>query len=82
MKKTMYKWMVIDKYDEIVSYGIENESIEMPLDYLHRAIDSCSDKNMSEIQEYLDEYHLELKLRFYYKEIEVDFADCVEAHEK
>ena len=82
MKKTMYKWIVLNEYNEIVSYGFEDTTIEMNIEKIHMKIDYCSYRNMSDMQDFLDEYFPALKLNFYYKEIEVDFSECLEVYKE
>jgi len=78
LKVTMYKWIALDKCGEIVSQGIEDECIELDVDMLHRNIDSCCDRDMWDIQDYLDKNHKELGLTFKYKNVEIDFSDLKE----
>ena len=66
----------MDSFGNIVSYGIRDESIEMPVDVLDSRISSFADRDMCDIQKYLDQHYSCLELTFHYKEVEIDFKEC------
>lgn len=77
-KKIMYKWIVMDEFGEIVNYGVRDEAIEMLVEKVYHKINSCADRNMSDMQDFIDEHYSELGLTFHYKEVEIDFKECTE----
>lgn len=78
--ETIYVWKTLDEYGEIVLWGCTDESVDQFIERFIPGHDSCCDRNLSEVQEYIDMYH-EGKYKFVYKEIEIDLDDIVEESE-
>lgn len=74
MKKTYYKWILIQD-GEVINHGVENSSIEIFVDCVFPNTSSSVDRNLSEMQDYADKYLSEYNYIFKYKEIKIDFSD-------
>lgn len=77
MKKTFYKWIVLQN-NEVVRYGIVDEPIEIDVEKVFPSANSSADRDLCEMQEYADKYLKECNYDFRYKEIKVDFYDLVD----
>jgi len=74
MKKTFYKWAVLQN-GEIVNYGIEEEPIEIPVERIFPSLFSFADRSLDELQAYADQHLKSENYIFRYKEIEIDFSN-------
>lgn len=76
MIKKMYQWVVLQD-GEIVSYGVEDTSIERFVERIFPKAFTTVDRDLSSMQEYADKYLSEYNYIFNYKEIEIDFSDLM-----
>ena len=76
MKKIMYKWVVLQN-NEVVRCDVEDESVDVDVEHVFPRANAFADRNLSEMQEYADEYLSDYKYIFKYAEIEIDFTDLV-----
>jgi len=77
MEKTMYKWITLDEEGEVVSFGIEDSPIEFDVNKLHPRLNYFGDRDMCEVQKFLDKHYGHLFLLFNYKEVEIDFKELL-----
>jgi hypothetical protein len=77
-----YKFVVFDKYDDLVDHGVLNSSIEVFVEDVFPKCNSCSDRSLSEMQDYADEYLSEHGYKFFYEELYIDFNDLINKNKK
>ena len=62
-----------DEYGTVKTYGIDGYNIF--IESVINDINNCVDRPHHKIQDYLDKNHKDLKLKFTYKELEIDLEN-------
>lgn len=76
MKKTMYKWIVLEN-GQFIDFGILDESVDIFVEKIFPKANSNADRYINDLQDYADEHLSEFNYDFRWKEIDVDFSDLM-----
>ncbi len=71
MKKFAYLWKLIDEYDDVVSWGID-EGVDMFIEGIIPEHTSSIDRDIDEIQCFIDRHYSDKNYRFIYTQVVID----------
>ena len=74
-QEIIYLWRVRNKHNSILRGGIVHSSIDIMVDEIVKDPNDTRDRDLSEMQDFIDEYYPEKELTFEYAEKKVSYID-------
>jgi len=71
-ERSIWIWKLLDPYGNIKNWGVVNEPIDIFVENIIPEDHSSIDRNLSEIQDYIDKHHSEKGYIFSYEEFVID----------
>ena len=69
----VYLYRILDQEEEVIAEGCLDNSVDILVEDVIPNVSTSSDRNLSEMQKFLDRNYSELGYKFEYKEKKVDW---------